>query len=171
MTFLGNKGATVIAFLALIVGIGGLGLGLYQFLFPAEPEKTGIQNTWFESTGTFYYTDPISTDIPVDELEIEFTVNSGESVYCISSFNVWLDHAATSVMRVNFELDGANLRAGNEPWHTIQLNDYSLGSTVTIQHSIDGLTAGTHTLTIVISGSNVNNYITDSSLLVQTYIP
>lgn len=40
-----NKGASVLAFLALIIGAGALGLGLYMFIFPAAPpEAKGVQN-------------------------------------------------------------------------------------------------------------------------------
>ena len=79
-----------LAVLALLIAIGALGIGIYQLIFvegpPGQDGVDGIdgidavRNTWYDFHYTETPTNPASTFITVDQLTINFTVNSGESV-------------------------------------------------------------------------------------------
>ncbi|MFW9875791.1 MAG: hypothetical protein ACFFG0_22025 [Candidatus Thorarchaeota archaeon] len=76
--------------LTLIIGISGLGLGVYKIMFPHIQDvdtNFGIQNTWFKYDSAMYGTAPIGAELVIATLTINFTVNSGESAYFL--FNTY----------------------------------------------------------------------------------
>ena len=70
-----------LAIVALLIALGALGLGLYQIFFVEAPtdEDSGVRNTWYDFHYASVPISPASTPISVDQLLINFTVNSGES--------------------------------------------------------------------------------------------
>lgn len=166
-----------LAVLALLIAIGALGLGVYQMFFAVAPEPVeedpgpGIRNTWYKFDYVHRATNPISTFIPINQLLINFTVDSGESVYF--HFNTWadVDAGANSYIQLNFMLDGVRLSGPEYPWWVIRTTGDSIEVPISLQLSIDTVSAGAHNVTISIFGSDVDNEIFSSTLLVQTYIP
>ncbi|MFX1499607.1 MAG: hypothetical protein ACFFDH_01430 [Promethearchaeota archaeon] len=161
-----------LAVLALLIAIGALGFGIFQFFFAApKVEKTGIQHTWYDFHYAEVLTNPISTVITVNQLTIDFTVGSGESVYF--HFNTWadVDAGANSYIQINFVLDGSPLSGPTYPWWVVRTTEDNMEIPVSCQLSIDSLTVGNHTASINIFGSDNNNRIFSSTLLVQTYVP
>ncbi len=83
--------STGLAVFALIIAIGALGLGAYQVFLVSAPttaptgEESGIRNTWYDFHYASEYTNPTLTSIPIDQLLINFTVNSGESAFFLFS--------------------------------------------------------------------------------------
>jgi len=162
-----------LAVLALIVALGALGLGVYQLIFVPAPTAapSGIRNTWYDFHYSTAYTNPVSTIIPVDQLLINFTVNSGESVYF--HFNTWasVDTGVNSLIQLNFVLDGTWLSGPQYPWWALITANDSIDVPVSLQMSLDTVTVGAHNVSISIYGNYVGNSIFSSTLLVQTYIP
>lgn len=170
-----------LAVLALLIAIGALGIGIYQLIFvegpPGQDGVDGIdgidavRNTWYDFHYTETPTNPASTFITVDQLTINFTVSSGESVYF--HFNTWADvHAgASSYIQFNFVLDGVRLSGPTYPWWTIRTTGDRIEVPISCQLSLDTVTAGAHNVTISIFGNDINNDIFSSTLFVQTYIP
>ncbi len=161
-----------LAILALIIALGALGLGIYQMIFPASAAGgSGIKNTWYDFHYSATHTNPISTIITVDPLTIDFTVGSGESVYF--HFNTWadVDAGVNSYIQFNFVLDGVMLSGPTYPWWVIRTTAASIEAPISCQLSLDAVTAGAHNVTISIFGSDIDNNIFSSTLMVQTYIP
>jgi len=75
--------------LALLIGVGGLGLSGYTLLF-ALPQKSGIQNIWYDS-----YISPafgvVGNNVSIPNLNVIATVNPGESLHVIFNADVFLD--------------------------------------------------------------------------------
>ena len=161
-----------LAVLALLIAVGALGLGVYQ-MFSAVPgdEGSGIKNTWDKSHYSPLYTNPTGTLLPVSQLTINFTVSSGEHVYFY--FNTWavVYAGVNSYIEFHFMLDGALLSSPPYPWWVFRTFGDRIESPISCQLSHDNVTAGAHYVTISISGSDVNNNIRSSTLIVQTYIP
>jgi hypothetical protein len=162
-----------LAVLALIVALGAMGLGVYQIIFVPTTSPSGIRNTWYDFHYSTVYTNPVSTIIPVDQLLINFTVNSGESVYF--HFNTWATVDAqwqgVSIMQFNFVLDGNWLSGPQYPWWALISYNESIQVPVALQMSLDTVTVGAHNASISIFGNDADNEIFSSTLLVQTYIP
>ena len=161
-----------LAVLALLIAIGALGLGVYQMFFAAPTEEgSGIKNTWYDFHYASAATNPTSTIITVDQLTIDFTVSSGESVYF--HFNTWaeVDAGVNSYIQLNFVLDGVMLSGPIHPWWVIRTEGNSIEAPISCQLSLDTVSAGAHNVTISIFGNDIDNNIFSSTLLVQTYVP
>ena len=165
--------SSVLAVLALLIAIGALGLGVYQMFFVSEPEveESGIKNTWYKFDYNSKSTNPISTVIVIDTLTINFTVSSGESVYFHLNTEATVQAGANSYIQFNFVFDGVALSGPQYPWWTIRTTGDRIDVPVSLQLSLDTVTAGAHNVTISISGNDINNQIFSSTLMVQTYIP
>ncbi|MFW9827727.1 MAG: hypothetical protein ACFFEY_09050 [Candidatus Thorarchaeota archaeon] len=167
-----GKGLSI---LALLIGISGLGLGIYTFVFPPVQVQVvdtnfGIQNTWFKYDPTIYGTNPINTDIIIEPLIINFTVNLGESVYFL--FNAWAGAfgALVSILQVHFVLDGVLKAPPDYPLVTFGSDNVDQYGSVTLQVA-KTITAGSHNITISIIGNYASNGISESTLMVQTFFP
>jgi len=161
-----------LAVLALIVALGAMGLGVYQIIFvPTPTAPSGVRHTWYDFHYSTVFTNPVSTIIQVDQLLINFTVNSGESVYF--HFNTWatVDAGVSSVIQLNFVLDGTWLYGPQHPWCALVSYNDSIQVPVSLQMSLDTVTVGAHNVSVSIYGNDANNNIFSSTLLVQTYIP
>ncbi|MFX1328413.1 MAG: hypothetical protein ACFE91_09820 [Promethearchaeota archaeon] len=161
-----------LAVLALLIAIGALGLGIYQIIFAAPTEDgSGVKNTWYDFHYSSEYTSPTSTIIIIDELIINFTVSSGESVYFL--FNTWaeVDTGVNKFIQLNFVLDGVMLAGPTYPWWVFRTDADSIEAPISCQLSLDTVTAGAHNITISIFGNDIDNNIFSSTLFVQTYVP
>jgi len=159
--------------LALLIGISGLGLGIYSVFYPQVQNggisESGIQKTWFKYDSWPHFTFPTSTDIHIDALTINFTINEGESVYYFLSTHAYV--ISGSSIKINFVLDGVVLSSPESPDAIFSSNNAASSGAVTLQMATDNISAGLHNITISIRGSYINNAIDESTLLVQTYIP
>ncbi|MFX0004132.1 MAG: hypothetical protein ACFE9C_08110 [Candidatus Hodarchaeota archaeon] len=164
-----GKGLTI---LALLIGISGLGLGVYTVVFPKVDTNFGIQNTWFnyDSNAMGYATSPPGTDIVLDALTINFTVNSGESVYFLFNTFAIITVGSPGLIQINFVLDGVKKGPPAYPEVIFGSDGSTQYGSVTLQIA-KIISTGFHNLTIVIVGTDASNGIKDCTLLVQTYIP
>lgn len=160
--------------LALLVGISGLGLGIYTLIVPqvqVVDTNFGIQNTWFNYDPTSYATSSVGVDIVIDALTINFTVNSGESVYFLfNTFAVVTGGGSPTAIQFNFVLDGLIKGPPAYPELYFASDGPDQYGSVTLQIA-KIISTGSHNVTISIKGSYAGNGIRDCTLIVQTYIP
>ena len=161
-----------LAVFALIIAIGALGLGAYQVFFVSAPtsEKSGITNTWHDFYYTAEKTSPAFTQLPIDQLLINFTVNSGESAFFLFSTSATVYAGTPSYIKFFFALDGAELSGLPYPEWTFETFGSRLSAPVSFHIALETISPGAHNISIFIYGNNVNNEIISSTLLVQTYI-
>ena len=57
------------------------------------------------------------------------------------------------------------------PWWVIRTSADNIEAPISCQLSLDTVTAGAHNVSISIFGSDVDNNVFSSTLMVQTYIP
>ena len=159
-----------LAIFTLILGISGLGLGIYSLVF-SMGKNSGIQKTWFVYDSGVHYTDPTYTDIPIDAITINFTLKLDESVYCLFSSHATLVDTGLATIIFKFVLDGYVISSPVSPETTFSSNHQESSGSVTLQMATDTILPGFHTATISIQGNFLNNAIDESTLLIQTYIP
>lgn len=162
--------STGLAAVALIIAIGALGLGVYQVFFVSAPTggDSGVKNSWSDLFYTSVDTNPVSTWIPVDQLLINFTVNTGESAFFLFSTLVTVQ-AGTS-MTLNFALDGVRLTGPPHPWWVVQATGTLIQTPISFHYTLETISAGIHNLSIHIFGGNIGNGIFASTLFAQTII-
>ena len=158
--------SSVLGVLALIVGASGLGLGAYQILL-VTPSQSGIKHTWYSFDNSVHYAGQAPLDIAIDSLLITFSVKSGESLYL--QFNTMLHVPGSESFIFNFVLDRVILWGSPYPDWIIEQTNSTLA--VSLQLSLDTVPNGAHNVTIGIYSRGAANFISSSSLLVQTYIP
>ncbi|MFW9820353.1 MAG: hypothetical protein ACFFE5_12150 [Candidatus Thorarchaeota archaeon] len=159
--------------LALLIGISGLGLGVYTIVFPqvrVVDTNFGIQNTWFKYDPTTYPTNPVGTDILINALTINFTVHSGEYVYFLFNTYALVTGGAPPIIQFNFVLDGVKKGPPAYPEVVFGSDGPAQYGSVTLQ-IVKVISAGFHNLTVTIMSTFTSNGIKDSTLLVQTFIP
>ncbi|MFX1391734.1 MAG: hypothetical protein ACFE9Z_16850 [Promethearchaeota archaeon] len=170
-----KKNGSALAILALIIGIGAIGIGGYNIYYVQtnEPSET-IGNTWYRANSTYYPTDPTGNYIPISGLTIEFNIISGQSAYFLYNgiVSLRLPGEGFAWVEVYFSLDGSRITS---PFTEVLIHydAYMIGSpyrdSVSLQYSDSALGPGTHEITIIIRGNSNLNAITESTLFVQTY--
>ncbi len=161
-----------LAIFALIVAFGALGLGVYQIYFVSAPTggDSGIRNVWSDYYYTSVKTNPADTWIPVDELLINFTVNTGESAFFLFSTLGTVQAGVPSYMYLSFALDGVRLSGPAHPWYIFQTQGEVIRAPISFHYVFETISAGAHNLSIQIWGNDLSNEIFASTLLVQTII-
>lgn len=101
---------------------------------------------------------------------INFTVNSGESVYFLFNSRYYLFETPNSELLINFVLDGNGLYIPVYPsgWYR---SNVEVRGDATLMLSTDTIPPGNHNVTIRIRGSSAANSISSSAFLIQTFIP
>jgi len=159
-----------LAIFALIIGISGLGLGIYSLVFPQQ-QNSGIQKTWFVYDSGVHFTNPSYTDIHINAITINFTVKSGESVYGLFNTYATLVDIGTAAILFNFVLDGFVIMSPVSPEVIFSSDHKAMSGSVSLQMATDTILPGLHSITINLQGNFVNNAIEESTLLIQTYLP
>lgn len=175
-----------LAIVALIIGMVGLGLGVFSvvnFQVVEGPQGqdgvdgidgvdavSGVRNIWYDFHYSSVYTNPTSSAIWVDQLLINFTVNSGESAFFLFSTFATVQAGAPSLIQFNFALDGVLLSGPTYPWWTLLTMGTRIDAPVSFHLVLDTISVGAHNVSIVIYGTDTGNEIFSSTLLVQTYV-
>jgi len=166
-----------LAVLALLVGIGGLGLGAYSyFVFNGQiavlegqlAERAIVDMRYAEYLEDYT---PSSIDANESIITINFHVNAGEQVYFLFITRAIIyGISLESYMRFTFSIDGVIL---NKPYIIAggrDIDEWWLYFPVALQYSTPGLAAGSHSVSAMVLSSYSSNFIRQSTFLVQTYI-
>ncbi len=173
-----GKGS-VLAFIALLIGIGGVGIGGYAIIFmpttiiQQASGSSEITQIWtVEQIGAFY---PGGSFGDMTDMDVYITVNAGETVYVM--FNAQISNGPSDgngmltggvrIMRDNV------LISGSERYFIIEISYgvFSIGNSITTSFIIEGLTAGTYELKVQATAQAENGLarIEDGLLIVYTY--
>ena len=171
-----SKRGNGLTILALLIGMGGMGLGVYAVFFMPTimGQASGdseISEIWtVEQSGSFT---PPGTFGDMTNMNVNITVNTGETVYGIFSAQFNLGATGTYFIGgARIMRDGVAI-PGSQKQFTIERTG-GTGSTwysLTTQFTIDGLAAGTYELQVQVyaySGAGSIN-IDSGLLLVYTY--
>lgn len=169
-----KKGGSALAILALIIGIGAIGIGGYNIYVQTTEKEDEIGNVWFKLNSTYFPTDPTGTYLTFSGLTIQFNIISGQSAYFryTGRSSLRLPGPGVTWIEVYFSLDGRRI----DPPHIEKSVYYDLGmvgapvrDALSLQYFNSTLTPGTHEITIVIRGNSDLNAILESTLFVQTH--
>ena len=161
-----GKGSTILATIAVVIGLGVGGYVLYNNFFAVQP------NQWYKSGSFVEYMSPGTAWDTSSFFSIDFTVGSGETVYFSYVGHVLLDDSSgDSFVDISFSVDGIRWYY---PYERVQR--YNTGSpggiqlSVVLQHYNTTMPSGNHTVNIAFRGDSTTDALYMSqSLFVQTF--
>ncbi|MFW9874090.1 MAG: hypothetical protein ACFFG0_13360 [Candidatus Thorarchaeota archaeon] len=156
--------------LALIIALGALGLGIYQIALNLAPsgENHGIRNVWVDYHHGSENTFPTSQDIWVDDLLINFTINPGELVLFLFDTQATISYATS--LYIHFSLDGVKLTGSGYPFRHVVDDQSNMMIPISFHLVSNTISPGDHNVSIIIHGTYAYNEISQSTLLVQTFV-
>jgi len=158
-----------LAIFALLIGLGGLGLGLYSvfILQPTDPTNPSeIMQIWTAEQPTIYYTSTSYNDIP--DMDLTISVNTGENVLIL--FNgeftagVGILIGGVRLMRGNVEIPNSRREFNIET-----SGGFLMGYSMTTYVLIDNLAAGTYEIEVQAFGAGTSPRIDDGLLVIYTF--
>lgn len=164
-----GKGNSIIAVIALIIGLGAGGFIIYDnFIAPTSP----AENQWYDFSTTMWYMQGGEALGTIASISIDFDVSSGQNVYFLFIAEINFDDSSipTSYVQIQFEVDGI---MWSQPRIYVQryniASAHGLRMSVSLQHYNTTMTSGTHTVTLVYKGSSTADSVRPCSLFVQTF--
>lgn len=162
-----------LAILALLIGIGGLGFGIFTYFTVNHTIQTesNVHHTYFDSRTTAYTSPAEDSWYEITDLSITFQVASGESVYFLFTCAAILSPTGgVWVMNFRLNIDDTSIPESNTivglATNDVTHIDYS----VTLQYGDSSLLPGSHEVTVE-TMRECGGQIYNCYLLVQTYIP
>ncbi|MFX1572023.1 MAG: hypothetical protein ACFFB0_04700 [Promethearchaeota archaeon] len=178
-----GKGSGLAVF-ALLIGIGGLGFGIYTYFtfnqtieaMQGDIDKfevgSYVHRTYYDNR-TAYYTATMSDSwYEIPDLSILFKVEPGESVYFLFTCRAYLHpDSSTWFMRFRLIIDDVAIDRSATTVGGAGTLTYIYYS-ITLQYTDISIPAGNHEVKVdTMRECDDNSYIDHCSLLVQTYIP
>ena len=167
-----GKGGVALGLIGVFLAAGGLGLGGLAWISVSRVESqvanyTG-QTMWYRYNDTSFFCTPAAPKIFMG-LTIDFELGSNESVYFCFAAQVHLEPMASawSQVTVYFRIDGIT-RTDTNGWTRLYNSGWA-NLQIMLQHTIDDLSPGDHTVAIVLLGTSSGNYLHESSLFVQRF--
>lgn len=169
-----------LAIIALIIGIGGVGFGVYSVFFlpntiiQQASGSSEITQIWTVEQAGAFYTGSSYSDMT--DMDVTITVNAGETVYVmfnaqfsngLAGGNGWLT-GGVRIMRDNVEIPGSErffvIDSSNFPGNAVAMS-------ITTHFIIEGLAAGTYELKVQATAvAEVgSDRVEDGLLIVYTY--
>ena len=164
-----GKGGVVLGLLALLLGAGGLGLGVINFMNQPFIYHPRVFYSYYNSE---FYPSPVLTYEPVTNISIIFDIVDPVSIHLLftCSARCFGDLAIFSDMFFYFMIN--DVQQTDMPWartgghKSSSDSDYS---TVALQHFFTVTTPGTYNITVVALKEKAGNFIRESSFLIQLY--
>jgi len=178
-----GKGSGLAVF-ALLIGIGGLGFGVYTYFtfnltiesmqgnIDAFELRSSVHRTYFDNRTASYTTAAEDSFYEIPDLSILFQVDPGESVYFLFTCRAALMVPSGSNLYMSFQLKIDNVAITLSRTVVGILNPTGTGHSysVALQYADSSLGAWPHD--VVVETSRIcGGYIDNCYLLVQTYIP
>ncbi|MHA2289292.1 MAG: hypothetical protein ACXABG_10960 [Promethearchaeota archaeon] len=164
-----GKGGIVLGLIGLLLGAGGLGLGLINFMNkPVVYQPT----VFYSHYGSEFYPSPVLTYMPITNISIVFDIGDPVSLHLIftCSARCFADIASFSDLFFYFMIN--DVRQIDMPWARTGSHQGASDSdytTVALQHYFTVTTPGTYNITVVILTEGVGNFIRESSLWIEAY--
>lgn len=161
-----------LAIFALLIAIGGLGLGFYSvFILPdtiiaQTTNNSEIIQIWTLEQPAVYYTSSSYYDIP--DMDQTITVNAGETVVIL--FNGQFTATPGVLMGgVRFMIDDVEIPNSRRDFNIETTGGILMAYSITANVLIDNLAVGTYEIEVQAYGIGVNDRIHDGLLVIYTF--
>ena len=171
-----------LALLALLIGFGGLGLGVYSIFIlpdtiiaqtltqvPAPPTNPSeVIQIWTKEQPSVFY--PTTSYYDVTDMDLTITVNAGETVVIL--FNgQFLADPGVLIGGIRFMRDNVEIPNSRRDFNIETTGALLMGYSITAHILIDNLAAGTYEIELQAYGSGENNSdrLIDGVLIIYTF--
>ena len=163
------KGGAVLGILGILLGVGGLGFGVVNWMnqptIPHEPH-------WYSYHENEFYPNPELVYFPIPNISIVFELGQPMALHLLftCSARCFADPVSYSDLFFYFMIN--NVRQIDMPWARVgtdQGTSYSDYYTVSLQHYIELVSPGVYNFTVVVLSERVGNFIRESSFWIQSY--
>jgi hypothetical protein len=159
-----GKGGIILGLLGLLLGAGGLGLGVINFM--NQP------TVFYSYHDTEFYPSPALVYIPIPNLALVFEIGGPVSLHLLftCSARCYGDAVSFSDLFFYFMING--VQQTNMPWARTggyQSNTDSEYTTVALQHYFTVTTPGIYNITVIVLTERAGNFIRESTLWIQSY--
>ena len=163
-----GKGGAVLGILAIIISVGGLGIGVFNWMnqpvIPYEPN-------WYSYEDAEFYPSPILIYQAIPNISIVFDLERPMALHLLFTCSARCDGDAASYSDLFFYFMINDVRQIDMPWARVgsfQSNTNYEYYTVSLQHYIDLLTPGAYNITVVVQSERTGNFIRESSFWIQS---
>ncbi|MFX1575414.1 MAG: hypothetical protein ACFFB0_21985 [Promethearchaeota archaeon] len=157
-----RKSGRGLSIIALLVGVIGLGLGLYTIFF-SQSKPNSAPKSWYIKNDTFLYTDPAYDYISVSTLELSVSISAEEALYVQYSGDAFVE--PQTFVTVYFEIDNVLITTPSVSSHNPDAT-YASRVSITLQ-MVNNSLVGTHVIRIIIRGSSISNRFQFNTLFAQ----
>ena len=174
-----------LAILALLIGFGGLGLGLYSVFIlpdtiiaqtltqvptppsipPSNPSE--IIQIWTKEQPALYYTTGSYVEVP--DMDITITVNAGETVVILFNGNFY-GSVGVLMGGIRFMRDNVLIPNSIRDFNIETTGGIQMANSITAHILIDNLAAGTYEIELQAYGNGVNDRLDNGLLIIYTFI-
>ncbi len=161
-----------LAIFALLIALGGLGLGVYSvFILPDSiiaqtTNNSEIIQIWTVEQPAVYYTTGSYVEVP--DMDLTITVNTGESVLII--FNgQFLGTPGVLLGGVRFMRDNVEIPNSRRDFNIETTGGILMGYSLTANILIDNLAAGTYEIELQAYAAGGTDRLDDGVLIIYTF--
>ena len=162
-----------LAVLALLIGLGGLGLGLYSvFILPntiiaQTTNNSEIKQIWTKEQPAVYYTTGSYVEVP--DMDLTITVNTGETVVIIFNGNFY-GSVGVLMGGIRFMRDNVLIPNSIREFNIETTGGVQMANSITAHILIENLAAGTYEIELQAYGDGTNERLDNGLLIIYTFI-
>lgn len=168
-----GKGGIILGLLALLLGAGGLGFGVINFMNqPTIDYSVNRSTVYYDYRDTDFIPTPAMVHIPIPTLEIVFGIDAPVSLHLLFTCSARCFGDAVSFSDLFFYFMINDVRQTAMPWARTggyESNTNYEYTTVTLQHYFTLNTPGIYNITVTILTERAGNFIREASLWIQSY--
>ena len=160
------KSGAVLGILALILGAGGLGIAVFNWM------NQSYEPHWYSYYDTEFYPNPITTYFVIPNISLIFDLERPMALHLLFTCSARCNGDAASFSDLIFYFMINDVRQVDMPWARVgsyQSNTNYEYYTVSLQHYIDLLTPGSYNLTVVVLTERLGNFIRESSFWIRSH--
>jgi len=168
-----KKGGVILGLIGILIGAGGLTIGFIGWSSTITMQtELDMNNAYYTKNNGPYAITPAFIELEIPNLNVTFELSSSASVYLLFTCHASITAASGySTVFFYFGIDGVHLgspanRVGNYQGNST--NDYF---SVSLQHVIENMPAGSHNVSIRVLTDKIGNMLNYMTLFVQTFAP
>ena len=171
-----GKGGIVLGLIGLLLGAGGLGLGVINYMnqptIPTIDYDVNRPTIYYSYHDTDYAPDPAAVYIPIPTLAIVFETGGPVSLHLLFTCSAMCLGDAVIFSDLFFHIMLNDVRQIDMPWARTggyESNTTYEYSTVSLQHYFTLTIPGVYNITVTVLSERLGNFIREASLWIRSY--